>query len=455
MARRQAFFVGVSRGRFGLLAVLYALVLCYAMTVPSPLGFAPRDISFEQALQTLLDVRYVELGSDQQADWMANLLALVPLGFMLTIALTPRWRRVDQVLGAIGALVLCVAYVLGVKFAQVFFPRTVDLNYIIAQTIGAALGVVVGLAGRGAVEAAAARLRRRGPESLVVVLAAASAGILAFMLVPFDFTLTPADVVARLDALPGLLFQVPGADRPGAMRAGMLAAGMVGVMPIGMLLALLQPYRSLALIAVQALLLMTAVTGAAMFVMSASPSLLNIPARSVFVVLGAVLLRWLRLHDIGRRRGLVRALLLLLIPPYLLALVLVNGLLPPQWRGFDAALASIDPRFFIPLWTHYIVTKAQATRSELAQIAIYAPVGVFLWAAGCSGRRCPWIAAGLALLLSSAVEYARWMKPGQGLDINNPPIAAAAAALAALATPFLWDVLRSLAVSRPRSFAAR
>ena len=123
-------------------AVLYALAVLYVSTVVSVQGFHPFHYSWAEGWQRFLATRYVNVGSDQRADWTANLLMIVPLGFMLAGGLWPRHSRVWLVPSAVAAFVLTVAYVLAVKFIQVWFPRTVTINYIIAQTSGAALGVL-------------------------------------------------------------------------------------------------------------------------------------------------------------------------------------------------------------------------------------------------------------------------------------------------------------------------
>ena len=428
-------------------AVLYGLLVFYASVVVSPLGFAPKPLTLDAAVEIFRHVRYVRLGSDQQADWMANLLMLVPLGFLAAVACMPRFGGTAKLAAGVGAFVLCAMVVVGVKFAQVFFPRTVTINYIVAQLIGAMAGVGLGLAGRDRVESAWRRLGRRRPESLGVLLAAATLGVIGFMLVPFDFVLSAADFAERRAALPGLLFQLPGADRSLAVRGALVAIGVVAVAPIGMLLALLQPRRGLGGIAVQAVLAMGLVTVAAMAVMGATPALINIPIRAFGIVVGAKALRWLQLHDVGRLRRLLSLLALATAPLYLMALAVVNGLVTTHWRSLAEAVAAVDHRFYIPLWTDYIVTKAQAVRSVFAELTMYAPVGLLFWARGWTGRRAAWLAAVLAFCLSAAVELGRWLKPGLALDINNPAIAAVAAGLTVSVTPFLWDVLRSLHLS--------
>ena len=79
-----------SRSRFVAWALAYGLAIVYVSVVLGPGGvnFVPRDP--EAAWHALMTTPYMATGSDQRPDWMANLLMLVPLGFLATGALWPR-----------------------------------------------------------------------------------------------------------------------------------------------------------------------------------------------------------------------------------------------------------------------------------------------------------------------------------------------------------------------------
>ena len=67
---------------------------------------------------------------------------MFPFGLLATGALGTGRQPAARVLGSAFALLIGLGFVLAVKYAQLFFPpRTVSLNYIIAQSIGAVLGV--------------------------------------------------------------------------------------------------------------------------------------------------------------------------------------------------------------------------------------------------------------------------------------------------------------------------
>lgn len=120
--------------------LLYALIVVYSSLVLGPLGFhfVPRDPA--GAWHAFLATRFFDTGSDQRPDWIANLLMMVPFGLLVTGTFGAARGLGARLLGTAFALLVSLVFVLAVKYAQLFFPpRTVSLNYIIAQSIGATL----------------------------------------------------------------------------------------------------------------------------------------------------------------------------------------------------------------------------------------------------------------------------------------------------------------------------
>ncbi len=434
----------MSNRRLGLLALIYALLLVYASVAVAPAGFDPLGLSFQQALARFLAVHFVENGSDQRADWMANLTTLVPFGFLASAALAPPRPFEARVVAFLGSLVLCVGFVLSTKFAQCFFPRTVTLNYIVAQSAGAAIGCALGacLGRRLAVQ-------HWGSNLLLPLLGAYTLGIVALMLMPFDVVLSTQDLAERLATLRHDLFSLPGAGMSPPIRAAWLTTSLAACMPVGIFLRLWRPATPLLL---SATMLMGAVMLLSMLIMGSAPSLLNLPLDVAGALAGGLALGWMQRHDIDAlRRALVPAVWIA-VPLYIATLLVVNGLTSPGWRTPAEALVALDPRQLLPLWTHYIVSKAHAARSIAAHLAMYAPVGLLIWLCGRKGALWSWgVAAPLAFLLSTGIEVGRWLRPGQQPDFNNNVIGAVAAGATAMLMPRIWNALRALQENGDRS----
>ena len=430
----------LDRPRLARWALLYAMVVVYGSVAVGPLGFnfvpRPPMVVWHEFLTT----HYVPHGSGQRADWMANLLMLVPFGFLMAGALIPprgRWRR--RIVAAC-VLVLCVGFVLAVKYAQLFFPgRTVTLNYIAAQGIGAALGVAAfNLWCHPLIVRALRPFGSGGRHALIGTLGAYSFLLLLFLLTPFDFVLSAAGVRGRLALVPALLRALPGEGRPPAVIGALLLAAVAGMIPVGALLALARPRRSLAITALYGLACVVAIGLLSLLTLSGTPTLAQMFCDEAGIVAGSVLARSLRPTMLIHGRQVLARFVPLLSVPYLVLVAFFGGLFTPIWRTPAHALAVLDGRGLIPLWNDYIVSKEQAVSSTVLHIAMYAPIGAMVWLRRGAGRRQAILAAALAALCSLGVELGRWMKPGLQPDFNEVVIGGLAAAMAVIWLPRAW-----------------
>jgi hypothetical protein len=174
--------------------------------------------------------------------------------------------------------------------------------------------------------------------------------------------------------------EIPGADRPLHLRALIVLGGAAMLAPVGMLLQAAVPDRPLRRVAMLGLLLAAGMTLGSMTILGAAPSLFSVPLRWLGVIGGAVAYRWLRRHAIAPLRPILPWLAAAAVLPYLLALLVANSLLPLRWRSMAEIWAVLDPRFFLPFWTHYMVPKAQAIKSVAVHALMYMPVGMMVWA---------------------------------------------------------------------------
>lgn len=436
----------MSRSRFVLGACLYGLLILYASTIVGPVGMNFVPIDPVEAWARFLHMPLAHNGSDQRADWMGNLMMLAPFGFMMAGALSPRNRL--PVWGALAALILSGAFILAVKYAQLFFPpRTVTLNYVAAQSLGAAAGVAV----FGITRRSFARLGRDAPPLAVlrVFLALYTAALVLFLLEPLDFALDVEDLTLQLNKLPETFTALSGSGRPTIVRLAIMVGSIGAFVPVGMLLTIRgrgRPFvgRSAATATGLGFCVCFALYALSALTISGSPSLPSVPYRTLGVALGAVGMNWVvRCDPLVVRRWMVR-LLPLAVPAYLVGLAAVNGLLSATWISPEAGIAALPAHALLPLFDYYIVTKAQAAKNIVAHAVMYVPVGVFAWLVFRSGGRGA--AAVLAFLLSALVEGARLLRPGLQPDLNAVPLAAAAAWAAADLMPPLWRMLEGLTI---------
>jgi glycopeptide antibiotics resistance protein len=133
-----------TRVHVGLLFLVFLAIAIYGSLVP----FKYVEISFSAAVAKFQAIPFLKLGADSRADWVANLLLFMPLGFLgigfLRLDAKRSWMWSGACfLGVViaGCLASCT-----IEFCQLWFPnRTVSQNDIFAETLGAALGASIWL----------------------------------------------------------------------------------------------------------------------------------------------------------------------------------------------------------------------------------------------------------------------------------------------------------------------
>ncbi len=68
----------IRRFQLGLLTLLYALFCLYGSWVP----FHFRGVGLDEAMDRFRNLPYLQIGVGRRADWVANLLLFMPLGFL-------------------------------------------------------------------------------------------------------------------------------------------------------------------------------------------------------------------------------------------------------------------------------------------------------------------------------------------------------------------------------------
>lgn len=181
------------RAWVGLVAALYLAFVVYGSLVP--LAFRPMPL--DMAWAAFADIRYLRLGIGSRADWVANVLLFVPMAFVGLAWLWSARHRGAQVLATLAVLAFCAALCVTIEFTQMFFPpRTVSLNDIVAECLGAAIGVAAWWAVGPRVERwLSGWARARSEVGIAARLLAAYLFVLfAYGVLPLDLTISPVEL---------------------------------------------------------------------------------------------------------------------------------------------------------------------------------------------------------------------------------------------------------------------
>jgi glycopeptide antibiotics resistance protein len=181
-----------SRLLLGLLALGYLVFAVYGSLVP--LDYTP--VPWDEAVERFRNIRFLQLGIGSRADWVANLLLFIPLTFLWLGWLWPRSvpaRVVLSVVLWIAAALLSLA----IEFTQIHFPpRTVSQNDILAESVGALVGIGFWWWMGPALWAWVQRWREaRGVTSVAeYLLWAYLGGLFIYNILPLDLTISPVEI---------------------------------------------------------------------------------------------------------------------------------------------------------------------------------------------------------------------------------------------------------------------
>ncbi|WP_126445733.1 VanZ family protein [Sulfuricystis multivorans] len=401
----------------------YLVFVVYGSLVP--LDYQP--LPWDQALARFAQIPMLKLGVENRADWVANGVLYLPVGF-LTAALAGAhsggWRRVSVV---VLALAFSFALAIGVEFLQLFFPpRTVSRNDVIAEWLGSVLGIVLALYWSDWFQRFLAALAGRRERLIGYGLPAYVAGYLAFSFFPYDFLLSSTELSARFASDGwGMILAGQSLERGAIVLAAKLAAETLAVVPLGLMLGRWNEahrYPATRRSWLVGGLLGLFVETAQFFIYSGISQGVSLLTRAAGMYAGALLWRERgRVHTI--RETLAGGRLFYLLGIYGLVLVAFNGVFDHAWQGLAAAGESLAGTRFLPFYYHYYTTE-QAALLSLASVALmYAPLGGLAWLRGWPSAWGVALAALLALFMESTKLFLVGMHP----DPTNVLIAAFAA----------------------------
>jgi VanZ family protein len=420
----------VSRNPLPLLAYLAFVV--YGSLVP--LDFRPMPL--EQAWQAFQQIPFLHLGLESRADWVANGVLYVPLGFMAARVMGGLGRPLAWVL----AVTLCFVVATGVEFAQLFFPpRTVSQNDLLAEFIGSALGASLALlldrwSGRlrDAWSAGGQRLGQRLLELYAVTYL-----VLCFF--PFDLLISRQEVADKFaSAHWGIFLALQ--DRGLVMTLLQLGVEAFLVLPIGLMLA-----RRLRVAppgaVVYGMLLGVVIEIGQFFIASGISQGASVLSRGVGLGLGAWLAPRLAVAGVVGARRWLRRHALVLLAVYLPLLLFASGWFRGPWQGMDAASQTWANLRLLPFYYHYYTSEAVALFSLGSVALMYLPLAALGWAFQARVAVVTSLVASVALV----VEAGKLFVAGQHPDPTNLIIAAAAC----------WVALRLAALAESPRLAER
>ena len=374
--------------------LLYIAFVIYGSLVP--LDFQPH--AWDQAWGMFQNIHLLDVGAQGRADWVANGVLYVPVGF-LTVTLLVRYRTHPTLaLALFGALLFSVLLAVSVEFTQLFFPpRTVSLNDVIAEFFGSILGAFFALRWSDRFRSLLATLTGNSDRLLAQLLKAYAIGYVAFSLFPYDFLVTATELSWKFHSDGwGWWAATAPMNANSAISMTKLFTEALAVVPLGWMLGHLTarqnkwtPTRAFIVGAVLGLF----VEVAQFFIVSGVTQGVSVLTRGSGMAAGFILwcnraqLQPSHLASVLRRYSLPTSAL------YLILVAAVNGWFEHHWRGFDAAMYALDGVHFLPFYYHYYTTEQAALLSLASVCLLYAPIGVLTWAT--------WFSPTLALLLAT------------------------------------------------------
>lgn len=376
----------------------YILFVVYGSLVP--LQYVGRPWS--DAIQAFRNTPFLALGVESRADWVANGVLYLPVGFLTAGLLTRRFRNAPRALLFSMAFVFSVLLALAVEFTQLFFPqRTVSLNDIYAEGVGSLVGVVVSIRYARWFQdfiqsfySDPRWLRARLLDVYVI-------SYLSFAFFPYDFLLTGSELAAKV-ASDRWGWWVAGAFARPVHMAVQFFAESVLTLPFGFLLVRakgggLHHYRR-AMFA--GLVLGCLIELVQFFLYSGISQGVSVLSRALGVTGGVAMCQYAKPWPMDRAALALRRYTLPFVAIYLWGLLILNGWSSARWHGMQGVEAKLEQLHFMPFYYHYFTSEVKALFSVAAVVLSYLPVGVLVW----SHRRSLLFSVVLALALATSVE---------------------------------------------------
>jgi len=422
----------VSAARFGSVTLGYAAFVVYGSLVP--LAFRYRPLG--EAWAAFVQMPYLQLGVGSRADWVANILLYIPLGFFACGWLAARVRTSPA---SILVWILCALLAVAVEFTQLFFPpRTVSLNDLAAEWIGAGLGIALWHSAGERLAGLWQDVERGGQRGARALIALYTAAYVGFSLFPYDFLVSATELAQKLSGA-GVSAWFFDASCGNRLTCGLkLLAEVLTAAPLGAFLGMVAPAGrkpGLARAFGWGVLLGFAIEGLQTFLASGVSQGASIVTRGLGMALGLAVHRFFRKEWLIEYRAQIKIVALSALPLYAVLLLAMIGFFTSNLESGSSALAKLQQVRFLPFYYHYFTSETQALYSLLLHAGAYAPIGLMLWILRDKqgDETSLRLSALAAFVAAGAMESLKLFLEGRRPDPTDALIAAAAAALACFA----------------------
>lgn len=390
----------------------YVAFVVYGSLVP--LDF--RALPIEQAWSIFQRTPMLTLGVESRADWIANGVLYLPVGFLTAHLL------VQQFPGEARPLLLVLAglffFILAgtVEFAQIFFPpRTVSLNDLLAENLGSLLGLLLATNYSARFKTLLHALFFMPDRLLLHLFEAYFFVYVAFSLFPYDILISSNELAHKLNSSDwGWL--LAGEAHSSYLIVLKLASETLMTLPIGLYLG----YRSVSSArrpatfgyAVLLGVLLGALLEIAQFFIATGVSQgLSVLTRTAGICAGLALWKNRSRWSPEITRAFLRRHALPLGSIYVPALLLANGWFLCPWRGIDYAVDQLDKLHFLPFYYHYFTSEANALVSLVFVCLTYLPIGLQTLAMRGTPRHAFFLACFAAVIVEAGKLFLQGMRP--------------------------------------------
>lgn len=410
-----------------------------------PLTFRP--ISLGDACNAFINIRYLNLGIGSRADWVANILLFVPLSFLWLGVFWPS-NGTEAIISA-TLWMLSVGLSAGIEFTQLFFPpRTVSMNDIVAEGIGAAIGIAVWWnIGPKLVRwfgTWTSKNTKDLPERFLWLYLALLFG---YNLLPLDLTISPVEIYHKWKEGRLILTPLQFHMHSNVSVIYELAIDAVVWSPLALLLTIRQKQTALKawLWTVAAA---TVVEFLQIFVFSRVTDVNDIITAMIGAGGGVCLGLYMRSQSarkLVQSRVILRSVAWGLVTACLLILVLVSWY-PFNFR-FDIEYFYHRLEMFgrVPFYTYYYGTEFHAVTEVLHKILFFLPLGAAMSLAfrGAETRsRSPhWAALILCSLTALVIELGQTLLPGRYPDSTDLVLEMFGGILGCRLGALVWNIL--------------